>query len=145
MKYAKAYYEALASLPEYGDFDIIGHLDIITKHAEREDFFPAASEEYREYALRAVQALKGKIPFFEVNTGAVARGYRTRPYPAPFILHELRKQGFQPVITSDCHDVTKIDCAFVQAEKLLMDCGFTHRYVLTKNGFVPIKLGQEEK
>ena len=31
---AKCYYEHLASLPEYGKFDIIGHFDIITKNIE---------------------------------------------------------------------------------------------------------------
>ena len=35
MKYAKTYYQALAELPSYGNFDIVGHFDIICKHSEQ--------------------------------------------------------------------------------------------------------------
>ena len=37
MKYAKAFYKNLARLPEYGDFDILAHFDLIAKHAEKEE------------------------------------------------------------------------------------------------------------
>ena len=37
----------------------------------------------------ALTALAGRIPLFEVNTGAIARGYRTTPYPDPFLLGQL--------------------------------------------------------
>ena len=33
--------------------------------------------------------VKGKIPLFEVNTGAIARGYRKTPYPSEFLIKEL--------------------------------------------------------
>ena len=50
MAYARKYYENLARLPEYGDFDILGHCDLITKHSEKEHFFDTSSNEYKEYA-----------------------------------------------------------------------------------------------
>jgi len=140
MKYARAYYKNLARLPEYGDFDIIGHFDLITKHSEKEDFFDIESEEYRECAVSAAEALAGKIPYFEVNTGAIARGYRTTPYPDPFLMKKLRELGFRPIISSDCHQREMLDCGFEQAEKLLSEAGFTERYILTNNGFAAVPL-----
>lgn len=141
MMYAKEFYKNLARLPEYGDFDILAHFDLITKHSEKHDFFDTESDEYKEYALRAVQALAGKIPYFEVNTGAISRGYRTTPYPPAFIMKEMKKLGFKPLISSDCHNRYDLDCAFDLAEKMLAECGYTERYVLTKDGFkaVPLK------
>lgn len=140
MKYAREFYKNLARLPEYGDFDILAHFDLIAKHAEKADFFDMESDEYKEYALRAAQALAGKIPYFEVNTGAIARGYRTSPYPTAFMMTEMRKLGFKPLISSDCHNREDLDCAFDLAEQMLVDCGYTERYVLTKEGFKPVAL-----
>lgn len=138
--YAKAYYKTLAQLPEYGKFDIIGHFDLITKHMERESLFDTDAKEYRWAAIEAAEALAGKIPCFEVNTGAIARGYRTTPYPQPFLLKELNRLGYGAVISSDCHDARQVDCYFTESAELLKSCGFREQYVLKKEGFVPVEL-----
>ena len=140
MRYAKAYYEALAELPSYGSFDIVGHFDLITKHSEQVKFFDEESKEYQSYVLQAADALRGKIPLFEVNTGAIARGYRTTPYPTVSIIKQLRAMGFGVCITSDCHDAKKLDCHFEESRTLLRECGFREQFVLTDRGFVPIAL-----
>lgn len=44
-----------------------------------------------------------------MNTGAIARGYRTTPYPAPFILKELKNLGCGIIISSDCHDKLQLN------------------------------------
>ena len=137
---ARAYYEELSRLPEYGTFDIVAHFDLITKYRKVAAFFDEESKQYRDYAIAAAEVLAGKIPYFEVNSGAIARGYRTTPYPNPFIIKELKRLGFGAVITSDCHDCTKLDLYFDEAEDLLRSCGFKERYVLTDNGFKPVAL-----
>ncbi len=137
MAYAKEYYRCLAKLPEYGSFDIIGHFDLIAKHCENIRFYDEDSRAYHTWATEAAEALAGKIPFFEVNTGAIARGYRTTPYPSIPILRELRRLGYGAVITSDCHDGAMLDCAFDDAAELLRTCGFREHFLLTDAGFVP--------
>ena len=140
LAYARAYYETLAELPRFGSFDIVGHFDLITKHSERAPFFDEESPAYRSAALEAAHALAGKIPFFEVNTGAIARGYRTTPYPSLFLMKELKRLGFGAVISSDCHDRRYLDCAFDAAAESLRACGFTERYILTASGFTAVAL-----
>ena len=140
MKYAKLYYETLAQLPDYGKFDIIGHFDIITKHSENRNFFDETSKEYLGYAFDSAEALAGKIPLFEVNTGAIARGYRTTPYPSIPIIKMLKELGFGVVITSDCHDKNKIDCYYDESVELLRNCGFKEKFILTDNGFAETSL-----
>ncbi len=140
MAYAQKYYETLAQLPQQGKIDILGHFDLITKHVETSSFFDAGSADYLELAAQAARQLAGKIPYFEVNTGAIARGYRTTPYPAIPIVKELKRLGFEAVITSDCHDAKKLDCEFVRARELLKACGFRYSHVLTREGFRAIRL-----
>ena len=98
------------------------------------------SKEYLDAAFGAISALKGKIPFFEVNTGAISRGYRTSPYPTLPLLRELRAQGFGAVISSDCHDARNLTHSFDMARELLSEAGFTEKYILTKNGFSAVEL-----
>lgn len=140
MAFAREYYRQLATLPDAADVDIIGHFDLITKHRERAALFDTDSKQYRFAAIEAAEALAGKIPYFEVNTGAIARGYRTTPYPDPFIIKEMRRLGFGAVISADCHKVQFMDYGFREAAELLKACGYTERYILTKNGFIPVPL-----
>ncbi len=140
MRYARAYYELLVTLPEHGSFDILGHFDLIAKHAEHSDFFDIGDKTYLGYAFDAIDALQGKIPYFEVNTGAIARGYRTAPYPSIPILKRLLECGFMPLVSSDCHDRRCLDCAFDDAAALLEHCGAKEKIILTKAGFVPAAL-----
>lgn len=140
LAFAKEYYRQLAWLPDFGDCDIIGHFDLITKHLDRVPFFDETSKEYRFAAIEAAEALAGRIPYFEVNTGGVARGYRANPYPDAYIMKELKRLGFGAVISSDCHQVHLMDYYFNEAEALLKECGFTERYILTKEGFIPVPL-----
>ncbi len=140
MKYAKKYYENVAELYGYGRFDIIGHFDLITKHSESTCFFDENSKQYLSYAFDALRALRGKIPFFEINTGAISRGYRTTPYPSIPLIKEMKRLGFGAVITSDCHNAQHLDCYYRNAAELLKSCGFSEKYILTENGFEPDSL-----
>ena len=138
MAFAKAYYRTLQKLPEKANFDILGHFDLITKHIEKHLFFDVNSTEYRNAAMEALEHLAGKIPYFEVNTGAIGRGYRTSAYPMDFFLPELKRLGYGAVITSDCHDIRCLSTGFDMAETMLKNAGFTEHYVLKDAGFVPV-------
>ncbi len=135
MEFAKCYYETVATIPKYGDFDILGHFDLITKNNEKGNFLDTASAQYLQYAKDAIHELRGKIPLFEVNTGCIGRGYRSTPYPAVELLREFKECGFGAVITSDCHNKKMLDCNFEDAKELLRTVGYNSIYVLTEEGF----------
>ena len=61
---------------------------------------------------------------FELNTGAIARGLRTVPYPAAFLLDEIKAQGGAMIVNSDCHYRAKLTCWFDEAEEYLAAHGF---------------------
>ncbi len=143
IEFAKAYYKTVAELPSRADFDIIGHFDLLTKHREIEALIDTSSKEYRWAAIEAAEALSGRIPYFEVNTGGVARGYRDFPYPSAELTRELKRLGFGAVISSDAHKTDTLDFGFEDAERLLLSCGFKERYILTDNGFVGVEIMEE--
>lgn len=140
MDFVRDYYETLARLPERGKTDIIGHFDLAVKMNGTLGFADEESAEYQYCAIEAAEKLAGKIKLFELNTGAVARGFRKIPYPAPFLLKELHRLGFGVVITSDCHRIENLNFYFKEAAELLKQCGFNERYVLTANGFTAVEL-----
>ena len=140
MACAKAYYQQLAKLPEYGDFDFIAHFDLITKYCEQVHLFDYQAKEYQWAAIEAAEQLAGKIPYFEVNPGAMSRGYRTSPYPDVFLLKELKRLGFGAIISTDCHDSRFLDYGYQDAVEVLKECGFKEQFILTKDGFIPTEL-----
>lgn len=105
--------------------DIIGHIDLINKFNENDKVFSTKNERYLLAAEKAVKKLTEQNPLFEINTGAISRGYRKTPYPSEDILKMIKKYGGRVTINSDCHSVNDIDCAFDVAYSLALKCGFT--------------------
>jgi len=140
MAFAEKYFDTLCHLPEKGNFDILGHFDLLTKNNEQGRFIDTSDPKYIRMGLETIHTLQGKIPLFEVNTGAVARGYRTTPYPETWILKLLLEKGFGAVITSDCHDKRFLDCHYEEAVALLREAGFKSQFYLTPRGFEEVAL-----
>lgn len=140
LKFAKEYYAQTANLPAFANIDIVGHFDLITKNCELATLFDQESSLYKKYALDCFFALKEKVPVFEINTGAMARGYRTTPYPSAFLLKEMAKAGAKFVLGSDCHDNTLLDYGFEKAIALCKACGIKELQIFTKGGFKGLPL-----
>ena len=95
------------------------------------------------FAKKIEQGQAQELPdmqIFEVNTGAMARGYRTSPYPMPFILKELKNLGGKVTISSDCHDKNYLNYYFDESIQLVKSCGFDKLTVLSKGEFKEIKI-----
>ena len=122
--YAEEYYNVVSKI----DGDIVGHFDLLTKFDRSNDIFTPKEKRYKKAVLSALEALLEKHMVFEVNTGAMARGYKDAPYPDVWMLEEIKKRGGRVLITSDCHDAKNLDYGYGMAEKLLTDIGFTDFY-----------------
>ena len=83
--------------------DIVGHLDLITKFNEGGKLFDESDPRYRAAAFAAVDKLLAAGKPFEINTGAISRGYRTEPYPAAFLREYIEKNGGSLIYSSDSH------------------------------------------
>lgn len=102
--FAEDYYAHVAALYARTGCGVVGHFDLVTKFNEGGALFDTAHPRYRRAALEALHSLLERDVIFELNTGAMARGYRSDPYPAPFLLDELCAHGARLLLSSDCHD-----------------------------------------
>lgn len=97
------YYRTVAGVAEKTGCDIIGHFDLITKFIEKEPLFDVAHPRYRRAWQAAADRLLLSGKPFEINTGAISRGYRTAPYPAAEIREYLHSRGGRFLLSSDSH------------------------------------------
>lgn len=104
--------------------NILGHMDLVTKFNEARDLFDDADPRYLDPALEAADCAANSGKIIEVNTGAVARGYRAEPYPGRAILKRLSELRAPVMISSDCHNSDWLDCHFAETAALLRACGF---------------------
>ena len=118
--FAKDYYNRVTEHVIRNKTDIVGHLDLPTKYG----LCPEDDPRYRDAATEAVREIVKTCKVFELNTGAMARGLRKEPYPAGFLLDEIKSSGGSVLINSDCHDRNKLTCWFDGAEELLTAHGF---------------------
>ena len=122
--FAKDYFDTVSN--QQGD--IIGHIDLLTKFNQDDCLFSTKDARYLASAEKAVKKLCEKELVFEINTGAISRGYRLKPYPSEDILKMIKKHKGKIIITSDCHNKDFIDCGFDIAYKLALKCGFKELY-----------------
>lgn len=135
----ESYYAAVSEMARRNP-TILGHLDLIVKLNRNSRFFDESAPRYRLAALSALHAADPAKTLLEINTGAMARGYRTTPYPALFLLREWRRMHGQVIFTSDAHSVEGIFFAYDQAAELARTAGFSAHTILTRNGPVEIPL-----
>ena len=131
----KPYFETVATVKEKTDCDVVGHFDLVSKFNERFPRFDESAPRYLHPALEALDALLDAGAVFEVNTGAIARGYRRAAYPAPLFLHRIAERRGNVTLSSDAHDKENLLFAFPEACKILRASGITTALVRDKNGW----------
>ena len=130
---AEDYYACVADVLRKTKGDIVGHMDLVTKF--QDSLHLPQSAAYLGYAYEAIHTL---IPYgkpFEINVGAITRGYRTTPYPADKLLREVHKCGGNIIFTGDCHDRRYLGKCFEGAISLAKACGFTEYVDWGEHGF----------
>lgn len=98
------YFETVSRVVSQTGADIIGHFDLIQKFNEGDRLFDSHHPRYVAAAQNAALELLKTGKVFEINTGAMSRGYRTVPYPAPELRQFIREQGGHFIESSDSHN-----------------------------------------
>jgi histidinol-phosphatase (PHP family) len=119
----KDYYSRVANVVDVTHCDIIAHFDLVTKFNERLGFVDTDSKQYRSLALEALDALIEKNKIFEINTGAISRGWRKTPYPQDFLLKRLAEKKANVMLSSDSHSKDTVLYYFDEAIEYAKSCG----------------------
>ncbi len=114
-----SYYITLADVIEKTGADIIGHFDLISKFNEKQKLFNETDERYiKAFKYAADKLLKtGKL--FEINTGAISRGYKSNPYPSNIIYEYLKANGARFILSSDSHNKETLCYRFNEYKSLI--------------------------
>ena len=139
-RFVSAYYETVAEVADVTGCDIIGHFDLITKYNEGGRLFDESNPRYLRAATDALDVLLKKDVIFEVNTGAIARGYRKTPYPSPALLRYIAQKGGQITLNADAHRKEHLMYAFEDALHLVRAAGFGSILAMSKSGWISRKI-----
>ncbi len=126
---AESYFKCVGDVVAATGADIIGHFDLISKFCERGFDIDLDNPRYKRAYTDAIDRLIPMGAPFEVNTGAISRGYRTSPYPAIPMMRYIASQGGKIIFTSDSHHTDNIAFRFDEWESVyrafgaeVMDC-----------------------
>lgn len=132
---AENYYDSFCKYIAYRKPDIVGHFDLITKFDELDNSRLLQNAKYNEIAEKYVKFAAESNCIFEVNTGAIARGLRTTPYPSENLLYVLKNMDAKIILSSDSHSAETVDFGFEEMKQYLHDIGFRFTYALIDNEF----------
>ena len=137
LAFVRDYYRMEAEVIRQTGCQIVGHFDLVTKFNEGNRYFDGQSPAYRAMAMEALTALLEQDPIFEINTGAMSRGYRATPYPDPYLLRAMAERGARITLTGDSHHADAILFGYDKALELAAACGVRELWYLTDDGFQP--------
>lgn len=137
---AKVYFETMATVRDVTACDLIGHFDLVAKFNEGGRFFDEAERRYLGPALEAAEYLCTRGGVFEINTGAMSRGYRSVPYPNRTLLQAIHDFGGAVALSSDAHSCDAIGAYFDAATELAGSCGFRTCRVLRGGSWQEVPL-----
>lgn len=124
--FAVEYMNLVKDVARITDCDIIAHFDLVSKFNGDDEnfFFDTCAESYLAAAKAAIEENVKYCNLFELNTGAIGRGWRKTPYPTPEMLDMIRAAGGKMTYGADTHSVTTILCAHDEGEALIRAHGF---------------------
>ena len=134
-QFCRDYYEMIAQVVDKTRCDIVGHFDLVTKFNEGGRLFDENDPRYLRAALDALDVLLEKDVIFEINTGAISRGYRRTPYPSPMLLRRIAEKGGRVTVTADAHAKEDLQYAFADAVQIARASGLGSIQIMTRDGW----------
>lgn len=111
------YFEQVSHVVEKTKCDIIGHFNLVCKLNEKNGLF---DENHPRYVAAWKKAADRLIPFgvpFEINTGAITRGYKTVPYPSDEMIKYISEKGGKFILSSDSHSAETLGYGFEELSR----------------------------
>ena len=116
---AEDYFTLAGQVVEATGADMIGHFDLLTKFHEADPHLDLSHPRYTAAWREAADKLLETGKPFEINTGAISRGWRSAPYPHGDIIRYLQARGGRLILNSDSHSAGTVAFQFDQWRPLL--------------------------
>ena len=140
MAYAKDFYALSSDVANHTQCDIVGHFDLLTKFNEKYHYLDETNPRYQAMALEALDAVMENDVLFEMNTGAISRGWKTVPYLAPFLLKRIAQKQGRVILNSDAHSVKHLLFNFEEVVAYARACGIRELWTYQNGQFEPFPI-----
>ena len=117
------YFALVSNVVDRTNANIIGHFDLVSKFNDGNKFFDENNERYINAYTKALDILLKTGKHFEINTGAMSRGYKSFPYPSMNILKYIAEHNGKVILSSDSHQKETIMYKFEESEKIANSLG----------------------
>ncbi|MBR2209127.1 MAG: histidinol-phosphatase [Synergistaceae bacterium] len=117
------YFATVADVVNKTNADIIGHFDLISKFNDGNKYFDENHPRYVKATENALDKLLATGKPFEINTGAMSRGYKKVPYPSKRILEYIAAHNGSVILSSDSHRKETLMYNFQECEELANSLG----------------------
>ena len=124
--YCEDYFALMTDLYNKTKCDIIAHFDLVTKFNEKMPMIDTSHPRYVKASNDALDALLKTPAVFEMNTGAISRGYRTEPYPEDSLLDKIAQSGKPLVVNSDTHNTGTLAFLIGETKEKLYKKGYKY-------------------
>ncbi len=130
--YRRFFSQTLENIKLFKDFDVLGHLDYISRYAPKGDTtysYERFKDQIDEILLYLIENGKG----LDVNSKVLGYSDTLDPNPCPAALRRFYELGGR-VITfgSDAHKPESVGAGFDKIRKIALDAGFTEYYTFDK-------------
>ncbi len=123
-KLCRRYLEGLLTIAQTGDFDCMGHLDLIKRYAADQGVSIRVEDE-EELVREILKTLVKRDKGLELNTSGLRQSVG-ETFPSRKILTWYREAGGRILtVGSDAHRRADVGAGRSQAEQLLLEVGFT--------------------
>lgn len=113
------YFETVYNMAKEIKPDFIAHFTLITKFNKDNQLFDEQNKRYLDTKKEALdKILKLNIPF-EINTGAMSRGYKAEPYPDIESIRYISNHGGSFIFSGDVHSKDNLCFEFIKWENIL--------------------------
>lgn len=138
-KMVQTYFAHQREMLKSCDFDIIGHIDLVRKRNKPLNLFSEDDSWYKKELLATAKEIAKAGVVVEINTGGMARGATTSPYPSVDFLKILKKLDVPIVFSSDAHSFENLLYGFDVATNHAKLAGYSERQYLTLDGWKTLK------
>ena len=122
----EAYFRQVAALAAGGDFDVLGHLDLVKRDAHKYGKQYDGPGPYADLIRTALRSVVDRGKGIEINTSSLYKGEgMPEPCPSLEVLRWYRELGGEILtLGSDAHTADKIGAHFEMAIEMALAAGF---------------------
>ena len=113
----ETYFALQREMVAAGDFEIVGHPDLIRKRNGVLRFFDEREDWYREELVKTADAIAQSGKIVQINTGGMARHAIDDTYPSDDFLTLLLRRNVPVMINSDAHAAQTLTYGFAFARE----------------------------